>query len=133
VRFRRPVQLTRETIEIIAMISRGDRLEYQGQLYQLPLPDSRGRAIRPAAPPVPVPIYVAAIGPANLRLCGELADGWLGNAFIPETAAVFLDELRAGAAEAGAPWATWTCRCRWRSNSPTTSTRPKPGTPRATR
>jgi F420-dependent oxidoreductase-like protein len=99
--FRRPVQLTRETIEIIAMISRGDRLEYQGQLYQLPLPGSRGRAIRPAAPPMPVPIYVAAIGPANLRLCGELADGWLGNAFIPETAAVFTGELRAGAARAG--------------------------------
>jgi F420-dependent oxidoreductase-like protein len=99
--FRRPVQLTRETIEIIAMISRGDRLEYQGQIYQLPLPGRQGRAIRPAAPPVPVPIYVAAIGPANLRLCGELADGWLGNAFIPETAAVFTDELRAGAAKAG--------------------------------
>jgi F420-dependent oxidoreductase-like protein len=101
VRFRRPVQTTRETIEIIEMISRGDRLEYQGQIYQLPLPDSQGRPLRPAAPPVPVPIYVAAIGPANLRLCGELADGWLGNAFIPETAAVFTDELRAGARSAG--------------------------------
>jgi F420-dependent oxidoreductase-like protein len=104
VRFRRPVQTTRETIEIIAMISRGDRLEYQGQIYQLPLPDSSGnsgRGLRPATPPVPVPIYVAAIGPANLRLCGELADGWLGNAFIPESAAVFLDELRAGASSAG--------------------------------
>jgi F420-dependent oxidoreductase-like protein len=101
VRFRRPVQTTRETIEIIAMISRGDRLEYQGQIYQLPLPGSSGRALRPATPPVPVPIYVAAIGPANLRLCGELADGWLGNAFIPESAAVFVDELRAGAGSAG--------------------------------
>jgi F420-dependent oxidoreductase-like protein len=101
VRFRRPVQTTRETIEIIAMVSRGDRLEYRGQIYQLPLPDSQGRAIRPAAPPVPVPIYVAATGPANLRLCGELADGWLGNAFIPESAAVFLDELESGAVKAG--------------------------------
>jgi F420-dependent oxidoreductase-like protein len=101
VRFRRPVQLTRETIEIIRMISRGDRLEYQGQSYQLPLPDSQGRPLRPAAPPVWVPIYVAAIGPANLRLCGELADGWLGNAFIPETAEAFLADLRAGAGQAG--------------------------------
>jgi F420-dependent oxidoreductase-like protein len=101
VRFRRPVQTTRETIEIIRMISRGERLEYHGQIYHLPLPDSQGRAIRPAAAPVPVPIYVAAIGPANLRLCGELADGWLGNAFIPETAAAFLDDLRAGAEQAG--------------------------------
>ncbi|HEY3980956.1 MAG TPA: LLM class flavin-dependent oxidoreductase, partial [Streptosporangiaceae bacterium] len=99
--FRRPVQLTRETIEIIRMVSRGDRLAYRGQIYQLPLPGGPGRALRPAAPPVPVPIYLAAIGPANLRLCGELADGWLGNTFMPETAAVFLDELRAGAARAG--------------------------------
>ena len=86
------------------MISRGDRLEYQGQVYELPLPGSSGssgRALRPATPPVPVPVYVAAIGPANLRLCGELADGWLGNTFIPESAAVFVDELRAGAGSAG--------------------------------
>ena len=101
VRFRRPVQTTRETIEIIRMISRGERLEYHGQIYHLPLPDGQGRPIRAAAAPVPVPIYVAAIGPANLRLCGELADGWLGNAFIPETAAAFLDDLRAGAEQAG--------------------------------
>jgi F420-dependent oxidoreductase-like protein len=99
--FRRPVRLTRETIEIIRMVSRGDRLAYPGPIYQLPLPGGLGRALRPAAPPVAVPIYVAAIGPANLRLCGELADGWLGNTFMPETAAVFLDELRAGAARAG--------------------------------
>jgi F420-dependent oxidoreductase-like protein len=101
--FRRPVQLTRETIEIIRMVSRGDRLAYEGQVYQLPLrrPGGQGRTLRPAAPPVTVPVYVAAIGPANLRLCGELADGWLGNTFMPETAAVFLDELRAGAATAG--------------------------------
>lgn len=99
--FRRPVQLTRETIEIIRMVSRGDRLAYSGQLYRLPLPGGQGRALRPAAPPVPVPIYVAAIGPANLRLCGELADGWLGNTFMPETAEVFTGELRAGAAQGG--------------------------------
>src|ERR1700759_1087383 len=42
VRFERPIQTTRETIEIVRMISRGDRLEYQGQVYQLPLPDSQG-------------------------------------------------------------------------------------------
>jgi F420-dependent oxidoreductase-like protein len=101
VRFRRPVQATRETIEIIRMISRGDRLEYRGQVYQLPLPDSQGRAIRSMAAPVPVPVYVAAIGPANLRLTGELADGWLGNTFMPETAGAFLDDLRAGAQAAG--------------------------------
>jgi alkanesulfonate monooxygenase SsuD/methylene tetrahydromethanopterin reductase-like flavin-dependent oxidoreductase (luciferase family) len=101
VRFRRPVQATRETIEIIRMISRGDRLDYHGQVYDLPLPDSQGRAIRSMAAPVHVPVYVAAIGPANLRLTGELADGWLGNTFMPESAEVFLGPLRAGAQRAG--------------------------------
>jgi F420-dependent oxidoreductase-like protein len=99
--FRRPVQLTRETIEIIRLVSQGDRLAYEGQVYQLPLPGGPGRPLRPAAPAVAVPIYVAAIGPANLRLCGELADGWLGNTFMPETADVFLSGLRAGAEAAG--------------------------------
>jgi alkanesulfonate monooxygenase SsuD/methylene tetrahydromethanopterin reductase-like flavin-dependent oxidoreductase (luciferase family) len=41
------------------------------------------------------------MGPRNLRLTGELADGWLGNAFIPEAADVFLGPLREGAERAG--------------------------------
>jgi alkanesulfonate monooxygenase SsuD/methylene tetrahydromethanopterin reductase-like flavin-dependent oxidoreductase (luciferase family) len=48
-----------------------------------------------------VPVYVAAMGPQNLRLTGEMADGWLGNAFIPEAAEVFLNPLREGAEQAG--------------------------------
>ena len=52
-------------------------------------------------PPAHVPIYVASLGPANLRLTGELADGWIGNSFFPETADVFLDPIREGAAAAG--------------------------------
>ena len=47
------------------------------------------------------PIYVAALGPRNLELTGELADGWLGNAFVPEHAEAFLEPLRSGAAKAG--------------------------------
>jgi F420-dependent oxidoreductase-like protein len=105
VRFRQPVQATRETIEIIAMISRGERLEYHGQVYQLPLPGGPGRAIRSMAAPARIPVYVAAIGPANLRLTGELADGWLGNAFLPESAEAFLSYLRDGARTAGRPLA----------------------------
>ena len=48
-----------------------------------------------------MPVYVAAMGPQNLRLTGEMADGWLGNAFIPEAAEVFLGPLREGAERAG--------------------------------
>lgn len=101
VRFRRPVQTTRETIEIIRTVSRGERLEHPGEIYPLPLPNSDGGALRPLVRPDHVPVYVAAMGPQNLRLTGEVADGWLGNAFIPEVADVFLGPLREGAARAG--------------------------------
>jgi F420-dependent oxidoreductase-like protein len=101
VRFRKPVQATRETIEIIRTVSRGERLEHAGEIYPLPLPDSRGAALRPLVRPNHVPVYIAAMGPQNLRLTGETADGWLGNAFIPEAAEVFLGPLRDGAQRAG--------------------------------
>ncbi|QLY31707.1 LLM class flavin-dependent oxidoreductase [Nocardia huaxiensis] len=101
VRFRKPVQMTRETIEIVRKVGRGERLEHDGQVYRLPLPDSRGRALTPLVMPTHIPVYVAAMGPANLRLTGARADGWLANAFIPESAEVFLGPLREGAESAG--------------------------------
>jgi F420-dependent oxidoreductase-like protein len=101
VRFDQPIRRTRETIEIIRAITAGERLEYHGLVYELPLPDGEGRAIRSLMPAVHVPIYVAALGPANLRLTGELADGWIGNSFFPESAEVFLGPIREGAALAG--------------------------------
>ena len=101
VRFDRPLQRTRETIEIVRAVAAGERLEYEGKIYSLPLPGGQGRPIRSAAPPGYVPIYVASLGPANLRLTGELADGWIGNSFFPEMAHVFLDPIRQGAIAAG--------------------------------
>jgi F420-dependent oxidoreductase-like protein len=101
VRFDRPVRRTRETIEIIRAVSAGERLAYDGEIYTLPLPGSEGRSIRSRMAPTHVPVYVAALGPANLRVTGELADGWIGNSFLPESASVFLDPIRAGAEAAG--------------------------------
>jgi F420-dependent oxidoreductase-like protein len=101
VRFDRPVARTRETIEIVRKISSGERLTHGGQIYPLPLPGGEGTSIRSAMPPAHVPVYVAALGPANLRLTGELADGWIGNSFLPETADVFFDPIREGAALSG--------------------------------
>jgi alkanesulfonate monooxygenase SsuD/methylene tetrahydromethanopterin reductase-like flavin-dependent oxidoreductase (luciferase family) len=101
VRFRRPVQTTRETIEIIRAVSSGARLAHDGEIYPLPLPDSAGRALQPMVRPAHVPVYNAAMGPANLRLTGEIADGWLGNAFMPEVADVFFGPMREGAERAG--------------------------------
>jgi alkanesulfonate monooxygenase SsuD/methylene tetrahydromethanopterin reductase-like flavin-dependent oxidoreductase (luciferase family) len=85
----------------VRTVSAGERLVHEGTVYPLPLPDSAGRAIRSMSPPTPVPVYVAAMGPKNLALTGEVAEGWLANAFMPETAAAFLEPLAAGAARAG--------------------------------
>jgi alkanesulfonate monooxygenase SsuD/methylene tetrahydromethanopterin reductase-like flavin-dependent oxidoreductase (luciferase family) len=101
VRFDRPVQRTRETIEIIRKVTAGERLAHDGEVYQLPLPDDEGRPIRSPMSPTHIPIYVASLGPANLRLTGELADGWIGNSFFPESASTFFDPIREGAAAAG--------------------------------
>jgi F420-dependent oxidoreductase-like protein len=101
VRFDRPVQRTRETIEIIRRVTAGERLEHHGEVYELPLPGGQGRAIRSMLPAGRVPIYVAALGPANLRLTGELADGWIGNSFFPETAEAFFGPIRNGAHGSG--------------------------------
>jgi F420-dependent oxidoreductase-like protein len=99
--FRKPVATMRETIEIVRQIARGDRLDHHGEVYDLP-PDGSGRGIRSMVPPVePIPMVIAALGPRNLELTGEIADGWLGNAFIPEHAEVFLDPIRTGCARAG--------------------------------
>jgi len=99
--FSRPVRRTRETIEIIRMVTAGDRLTYSGEVYQLPLPGSAGVAIRSGAEAGFVPVYVAALGPANLALTGELADGWIGNSFFPESSEVFFGPLGAAARQAG--------------------------------
>ncbi len=99
--FDKPVTRTRETIEIIRRVSAGERLSYDGEVFQLPLPGGEGKAIRSAAPTAHIPIYLASLGPANLRLTGAAADGWIGNSFFCETADVFLDAIRAGAESAG--------------------------------
>jgi len=60
VRFDRPVRRTRGTIEIIRLISAGEPLEYNGEIYGLPLPGGEGRGIRSRMSPVHIPIYVLA-------------------------------------------------------------------------
>jgi len=102
VRFAKPLQRLRETIEIVRLITRGERLVYQGQIYQLPLPDGEGKALVSSVPPRPkLPVYLATLGLKSLQLTGELADGWLGTSFIPEHAAMFFEPIDEGARQAG--------------------------------
>ncbi len=98
--FARAVARTRETIEIVRMVARGEQLAYKGTVITIPLQGGEGKPLRSAAPPVEVPIYVASLGPSNLRLTGQLANGWIGNSFFCESASVFFDEIAAGAKSA---------------------------------
>ncbi|WP_419945767.1 LLM class flavin-dependent oxidoreductase [Candidatus Poriferisodalis sp.] len=101
VRFDRPVIRTSETIDIIHKVCSGDRLTYEGKVYELPLPDSQGRSLRSPVAGSSIPIYIASMGPANLRLTGAKSDGWIGTAFLPESASVFTDHIREGAESTG--------------------------------
>lgn len=100
VAFDRPLRRTRELIGVIRLVESGERVVYDGAFHRIPL---RGdlRPMRTRAGAARLPIHIASVGPANLRLTGELADGWIGNCFAPETAHAFLDHLRAGAEAAG--------------------------------
>ena len=102
IRFERPIQRMREIIEIVRTVSRGERLAFQGKVYELPLPGGEGKALKSSAAPRPdIPVYLATLSPKSLEMTGELADGWLGTSFMPEHADVFFDHIAAGAARAG--------------------------------
>ena len=102
VRFARPLQRLRETVEIVRRVTRGERLVYHGEVYQVPLPEGEGKALTSSVKPRPdLPVYLATLGPKSLELTGELADGWLGTSFMPEHASLFFDSIAAGAAQAG--------------------------------
>jgi F420-dependent oxidoreductase-like protein len=104
VRFDKPLGRTREYVAIVRTALRRERLSFSGEHYQLPLPDGPGKPLKLTVHPVRdhIPIYLAAVGPKNLRLAGEVADGWLAIFFAPEHAAEQLAEVRAGRAKAAA-------------------------------
>jgi F420-dependent oxidoreductase-like protein len=101
--FAQQLQRTREYVEILRKALARERLEYDGELYQLPLPHGPGKALKLMIAPVQerMPIYIAAIGPKNTTLTGEIADGWLPTFFSPEHVAEFRTLLEEGAARAG--------------------------------
>jgi F420-dependent oxidoreductase-like protein len=103
VRFARQLQRTREYVEVVRMALRRERLEYHGETIELPLPDGPGKALKLTISPVQeeIPIYLAAIGPKNVTLTGEIADGWLPIFLAPEHLDVLMEPLEEGAAKAG--------------------------------
>jgi F420-dependent oxidoreductase-like protein len=101
-RFGKQLARTREYVAILRKALARERLEFDGDIYELPLPDGPGKALKLMIAPVQerIPIYIAAIGPKNTRLTGEIADGWMPTFFSPEHVGEFRELLEEGAARA---------------------------------
>src|SRR5204863_5707931 len=102
-RFAKQLQRTREYIAVVRMALARERVEFQGETLELPLPDGPGKALKLMISPVQerIPIFLAAIGPKNTALAGEIADGWIPTFFSPEHVAQFRELLQEGAGRSG--------------------------------
>jgi F420-dependent oxidoreductase-like protein len=102
-RFARQLQRTREYVAVVRKALNRERLEFHGETLELPLPDGPGKALKLTIAPVQdrIPIYLAAIGPKNTQLAGEIADGWIPIFFSPEHVGELRPLLEEGAARAG--------------------------------
>jgi len=103
--FDAPIGTTRETIEICRRVWRREPLEFSGDRFTVPLPPDQGtglgKPLKMIDYPVRdrIPVTIAAIGPRNVELTAELAEGWQPPFFLPEKAGdVWGDSLRAGTA-----------------------------------
>lgn len=107
VRYDNQLGRTREIIEICRKVwAREDKLVHSGKNYQLPLPEGEGtglgKPLKIIAHPVrsQIPIWVASLGPKNVALTAEIADGWMPILFDPTKARdVWGADLDAGAAK----------------------------------
>ena len=103
VRFAEPLARTRAYVEVVRSALARETVRHEGRHFPLPLPDGPGKALRLSFRPVRerVPLYLAAVGPKNLALAGEVADGWLAVFFDPASADEQLGHVREGRARAG--------------------------------
>ena len=103
VKFDKPLARTREYVEIVKQALRRERIVHQGKHFTLPLPDGPGKPLKLIVHPVreEIPIYLASIGPRNLELTGEIADGWLAIFYSPEYGPESLELIRKGREKVG--------------------------------
>lgn len=103
VKFDKPLARTREYVDIVKAALRRERVSYSGKHFTLPLPDGPGKPLKLIVHPVreEIPIYLASIGPKNLELTGEIADGWLAIFYSPEHAGEQLGLIAKGREKAG--------------------------------
>ena len=105
----RPLTRTREVIEVLRMGLRGEKLDFQGKTFSIPLPEGEGLGLgkplkllnKPER--ADVPIWVAALGDKNVAMTAEVADGWLPFLYYPEKAQeIWGEPLARGAAKRSA-------------------------------
>ncbi len=99
--FGKPLGRTREYVDIVRMAIAREPVRYAGEHWTLPLPDGPGKAIKLGfhPPRERIPIYLAAVGPKNLELAGEIADGWLAIFYAPDAHAEYLQHIERGRAK----------------------------------
>ncbi|MEU4390147.1 LLM class F420-dependent oxidoreductase [Kribbella sp. NPDC023855] len=98
--FSKPLARTREYVAIVNAAMRRETVRFEGEHFTLPLPGGPGKPLKLSIRPVRdhVPIYLAAVGPKNLELAGEIADGWLGILNDPAYLGEQLNHIKAGRA-----------------------------------
>ncbi len=106
--FARPLARTREYVHLVRTILRREKpVELRGEFYQVPYSGpgatGLGKPLRSILHARPVPIYLAAIGPRNVALAAEIADGWIPIFFSPERMGMFRPWLDEGFRAAGGP------------------------------
>jgi F420-dependent oxidoreductase-like protein len=96
----KPLSRTRESVEIVRLVlAREEPLVFRGESYTIPVEGSDlGKPLKLMMAPLrsSIPIYVAALGPKNVALAAEIADGWLPIFYSPFHSDVFQDSLDAG-------------------------------------
>src|ERR1700758_859673 len=87
VSFARPLRRLRETVEIVRLVCDGGKIAYAGREFQVPVPGGDAVPMRLSMRAEhPIPIYLATLSPAMLRLTGEIAEAGLGPGSAPEGA-----------------------------------------------
>jgi F420-dependent oxidoreductase-like protein len=114
VSYARPLSRTREYVEIVRQIfAREEPVTLDGKVYQIPYngpgATGLGKPLKSTLTPAPeIPIYLAAIGPQNVELTAEIADGWLPIFFSPDKyEETYKPHVEAGLAKAGKSYANF--------------------------
>jgi F420-dependent oxidoreductase-like protein len=101
--FHKPLARTRDTVEVVRRALSGEPVSHDGTSLTVPLPSGRGHPLRfsQLGGPTTVPVFLAAMGPQNQRLTGEVADGWTPTPYSPDCHDAFAEAIEAALTASG--------------------------------